>query len=251
MGTGGFAHPCGLRTDGSAWCWGLNSRGQLGNGTYTDAVTPQQVVGGSDWISLSSGQLHSCGVRSDHTAWCWGNNERGELGVGAFFVAANTPQQVGTDSNWASLSAGSYFTCGLRIDGTLWCWGSNLFGELGSGTGTGAANTPQQVGSDADWVSLNVGSGGSACAVRTDGTAWCWGADPFGSLLGNGMSTNTAITTPQRVGSDSNWLSLSPSAQNNCGLRADGTAWCWGGNSQGQVGDGTNTDSYVPVPVAP
>jgi alpha-tubulin suppressor-like RCC1 family protein len=192
--TAGGVHTCGLRVDGTWWCWGDNSNGQFGNGANTSADTPQQVGTASDWISLEAGSGYTCGLRVDGTAWCWGNNNQGKLGNGDdTYTPTNTPQQVGTASDWISLEVGGSHTCGLRIDGTAWCWGFNFHGGLGNGAYdlTISANTPQQVGTASDWISLEVGDY-HTCGLRIGGTVWCWGENFYGQL-GNGATSDSTM----------------------------------------------------------
>jgi alpha-tubulin suppressor-like RCC1 family protein len=150
---------------------------------------------------VSARELGACATRTGRTLWCWGDNSFGELGTGGTSgISTNTPARVGTDTNWATVSAGGEFTCATRTDRTLWCWGYNYFGQLGTGS-TGDASTPVQVGTAADWVTVSAGddwgySGGHTCATRADGTLWCWGDDEFGEL-GNGISG--IVPTPRLV----------------------------------------------------
>ncbi|MBA2698494.1 MAG: hypothetical protein H0U61_06925 [Nocardioidaceae bacterium] len=107
----------------------------------------------------------------------------------------STPAQVGDDSNWATITAGDLTTCGTRTDMTQWCWGSNVYGQVGDGTTAKKRLSPKQVGGGTTWTGGAVGTGHS-CAVRTDGTAWCWGSNLTGQL-GNGTTEDSS--TPVRV----------------------------------------------------
>lgn len=113
-------------------------------------------------------------------------------------------------------------SCGIQVDGSLWCWGPNAAGQLGLGDVDGRAR-PVQVGSDDDWVQVSV-SWSSTCGVREDGTLWCWGK-PYGDL-------------PQRVGVASTWTSVNVGDGYRCGVQEDASLWCWGDNESGQLGLG-------------
>jgi alpha-tubulin suppressor-like RCC1 family protein len=152
-------------------------------------------------------------LRADGTLWAWGRNNNGQLGLGTFTSVAlgtNTPQRVGTNSDWQAIAAGTFHTVALRADGTLWAWGANVAGQLGIGTFTtdapGGISTPQRVGTDADWQVITAGAGHTV-ALRADGTLWAWGNN-YGGALGIGTFTTNApygISTPQQVGTDTNW----------------------------------------------
>jgi hypothetical protein len=234
--TAGGAHSCGVKTDGTAWCWGDNVFGQLGDGTTTDRWTPAQVPG--SWSSLTAGGAHSCGVKTDGTAWCWGNNGVGQLGDGLDNSQSSTPIQV--PGSWSSLTAGGHHSCGVKTDGTAWCWGANWAGQLGDGTTTDRWTPTQVPGS---WSSLTAG-GAHSCGAKTDGTAWCWGHNGFGEL---GDGTTTDRWTPTQV--PGSWSSVTAGGAHSCGVKTDGTAWCWGHNGFGELGDGTTTDRTTPYQV--
>ena len=106
---------------------------------------------------------------------------------------AHYPTQVGTATDWATVTPGTFHTC-ERNDGTLWCWGSNWYGERGDGATSTQRTTPAQVGTATDWATLTA-SQHHTCATRTDGTLWCWGYNGFGAL---GDGTTTDRTTPIR-----------------------------------------------------
>ncbi|GEP38748.1 hypothetical protein NPS01_24110 [Nocardioides psychrotolerans] len=234
---------CETRTDATAWCWGRNNFGQLGNATTAGTEVPVEVAGSGGWATVSTGGSTTCGIKSDRTLWCWGLNNAGQLGVGRG-APRSTPVQVGTGSVWTSVSTSWFHTCATRSNGTLWCWGSNLRGQLGDGTFDQRA-TPTRVGTDSDWASVTTG-GFSTCGVRADATAWCWGQNVFGQGTGENQSPQPR---PSRVAGDQAWAQLSSGWAHTCGVTLEGAAWCWGLNDRGQLGDGTKTLRRVAVPV--
>jgi alpha-tubulin suppressor-like RCC1 family protein len=177
----GNSHGCGIKTDATLWCWGLNGSGQLGSGT-TDGLShaPTQ-VGSSTWQAVSTANNHTCGIRVSGTLWCWGgDNGNGLLGINNT-SDQSSPVQVGVATNWTVINTGEFSTCGMR--GTaLYCWGINDKGQLGQGTFTNHWTPVLVTGT---WSAVNQ-SFASVCAVKTTGTLWCWGLNDHGQLgLGN------------------------------------------------------------------
>ena len=234
---------CETRTDGTAWCWGRNNFGQLGDGSSTASSTPRQVAGAPGWSAISTGGSTTCGTRLDGTLWCWGLDNFGQLGVGRG-APRSTPIQVGTSTAWTSVSTSWFHTCATRANGTLWCWGSNLRGQLGNGT-FDHRGVPTRVGTDSDWASVTTG-GYYTCGVRTDATAWCWGQNAFGQLANTNESPQPR---PVRVPGTQAWAELSAGWAHTCGVTVEGSAWCWGLNRRGQLGDGSKALRRTPVPV--
>ena len=144
----------------------------------------------------------------------------------------------------AEVSSGGRHTCEIRPDGTLWCWGANFYGQLGSGDTTGGP-TPRQVGTLDSWVDVSAG-GMHTCGVRDNGSLWCWGLNYRGQL---GTGTRKDQVQPRRVGDARDWESVSAGWVHTCATSLDGTAWCWGDNNFGQLGSGNQTDSWDPVKV--
>ncbi|NNE72519.1 MAG: hypothetical protein HKN26_02545 [Acidimicrobiales bacterium] len=232
----------------SLWVWGAGP---------PQSDTPLVVSStGTNWADVSAGGRTRCAVALDRTLWCWGDNDHGQVGDGTT-TDVSAPTQIGTATNWASVYVGGAHTCGRRIDSTLWCWGSNFNGQLGDGTTTDSL-TPQQVGTDTDWRQVdtksqrffqpplfNDGIGGT-CAVKTDGSLWCWGSNVIGQL---GLGATIQVTVPTRVGTASDWTAVAVSTTHSCGLRGSGDLWCWGDNTHGQLGTAGGSTT-VPAPVS-
>jgi alpha-tubulin suppressor-like RCC1 family protein len=236
---------CGIRADWTLWCGGNNTFGQVGDGTTTNRATPVQVGAGTTWVSVMVAGSSSCGIKADRTAWCWGYNGYGELGDGST-TQRTSPVQVGSATTWTALAGGTEHVCATRADGTLWCWGQNLSGQLGQGSTDGLSHSsPLQVGALTTWTSPSAGYQHS-CAVKTDGTLWCWGYNGTGQL---GDSSTTQRTSPVQVGSATTWSRASGGYGHTCATRTDGTLWCWGQNINGQLGDGSTTQRTSPVQV--
>jgi hypothetical protein len=237
----GYTHTLAIKTSGSLWAWGANSYGQLGDNWacgVSFCLSPVH-IGSSSWSAASAGVQHSLAVRSDGTLWAWGDNTVGQLGDGQACSTFRclTPVQVGTDTHWVSVSAGSYFSVGRKTDGTLWAWGANDSGQLGDGTTTNRL-TPVQVGTDSNWASVSAGNIHTA-ATKTDGTVWTWG--PNSSFeLGHSPST-----VPVQVGTDTNWASVSAGWFHTVALKTNGELWAWGTNTSGQIGDGPPFDFRI------
>ena len=192
---------------------------------------------GAPWTQIAAGCFHTCGIRTGGTLWCWGQNYFGQLGIGNY-TSHNRPQQVTTPApgGWAGVTAGGDQTCATRTGGTLWCWGSNLDGELGIGSYTDQ-DRPQQVTTPAPgaWAGVIV-SVNLTCATRTGGTLWCWGE------LGPDQDLPQQVTTPAAGG----WADITVGDNHVCATRSGGTLWCWGDNFNGQLGIGSHSDQDRP-----
>ncbi len=246
----GREHICVRKTDGALWCWGFNDNGQLGDGTQISKTSPQQVVAlGTSVVEVSPSYFHTCARKSDGSLWCWGLNKYGEIGDGTQ-INRLSPVQVGAlGTSVAEVAAGGYHTCARKTDGTLWCWGRNATGQLGNGT-TLDSLSPVQVASLGSTV-VEVAAGNAfTCARKADGTMWCWGSNFYGQI-GNG--TNVDTPSPIQVaalGGGVVQIALGVTDDTACARKADGTAWCWGSNFVGQMGDGTFVDKQLPVQVS-
>lgn len=191
---------------------------------------------------VSAGNSHTMAIREDGSLWAWGNN--GDWRLGAVWdddemTRSTTPVQVGTATNWAFVAAGERHTVAIRTDGTLWAWGFNEVGQLGDST-TVTRFTPVQVGTGNDWVAVSAG-GSHTVATRRDGSLWAWGRKSGINRWGGLTVVRNYGSTPVRVMTPENLVSVSVAAGNGytVAIGTDGKLWSWGGNNNGQLGDGS------------
>jgi alpha-tubulin suppressor-like RCC1 family protein len=164
--------------------------------------------------------------------YCWGRNTDGELGLGpGAGIQVRQPARVGSDGNWAHVSAGQGSTCAIKADHTLWCWGMNDAGQLGLGDRT-SRDQPARVG-DAGWDALSLNTF-HACALA-GGRLWCWGRNVEGQL-GLGDTEDRAL--PTAVDEAADWSSAGSARFATCAMKTDGSVWCTGANDDGQLGTG-------------
>ncbi|MCX5971996.1 MAG: hypothetical protein NTV27_00290, partial [Chloroflexi bacterium] len=187
--------------------------------------------------NVSVGLSHTCVVRVDGSLWCTGDNKAGQLGDGTTTTKFSYVR-VGLLNNWFDVSAGSAHTCAVNTSGQLFCWGSNANGQLGLGS-TARSLTPARVGSLSGWSSTSAGSN-HTCAIN-GGRAYCWGANANGQLgRGNTTSSNVPVLVS---GGITNWVQVATDpgsnhtcAINNAGGSSTGALYCWGVNTNGQLG---------------
>jgi alpha-tubulin suppressor-like RCC1 family protein len=196
-------HSLAVKTGGTLWAFGDNDFGELGLGDTTDRSSPTQVGAGTSWSKVATGRKHSAAIKTDGTLWTWGRNNYGQLGDSATPYYRSSPRQVGSGTNWSSVSGGTYFTVAIKTDGTLWSWGRNSSGQLGLGNTT-SRSSPTQVGAGTSWSSAICG-GNHVIALKTDGTIWGWGLNSTGQL---GLGDITNRSSPVQIGSVSTWQNI-------------------------------------------
>ncbi len=250
-----------IKTDGTLWSWGSNSGGVLGDGTTTNRSSPVQVGAFTDWKQVS-GWDATLAVRSNGQLYAWGPGAGGILGGGPTGTIASTanysaPIQVGTMTNWKSITVAGFTSAfAIKQDGTLWVWGANQFGKLGTGNLT-SFSSPVQIGSMNNWKQVSSGDE-HTLAVKTDGTLWAWGAN-FRGALGTGFAGATAAaggyySSPIQIGSMTNWKQVVVSGAglgaggSSFAIKTDGTLWAWGSNVWGVLGT-AGVNNYYSSPI--
>jgi alpha-tubulin suppressor-like RCC1 family protein len=198
----GFEHACALLSDGTVQCWGLNSHGQLGNGSTSNSTTPVPVSGLSGAVQIAVADEATCALTNAGAVECWGDNVVGELGDGST-TDSSTPVAVSGLSSAVSIAASDGTICAALITGLVDCWGDNSTGELGNGSvGTPAfSETPVTVSGfiTNGWIDVSSGSGATICALNIAQQASCWGDNSVGELGDGTSGTATDSGTPVTV----------------------------------------------------
>ena len=189
-------------------------------------------------VQLAAGARHTCALQARGTAYCWGSNGKGQLGDGTTRTVRRAPVQVMGVEDATQIVAGGSFTCALRRDGTVLCWGSNTEGQMGDGT-TGADRPRPGPVAGAERVTQLTAGAGHACALLRDETVLCWGWNRFAQI---GDGTEGGFPRATRVLGLSAGVQIDAGWSHTCARRRDGTLLCWGFNEGGQIGDGTRGD---------
>jgi alpha-tubulin suppressor-like RCC1 family protein len=247
--TGGDFHTCALTSAGGVKCWGDNGNGALGDGTGADSNIPVDVSGLASGVdAIAAGGYHTCALTSAGGVKCWGDNIYGQLGDGTTSSNGEPVEVVGLTSGVTAITGGYYHSCALTSAVGPKCWGRNNFGQLGN-AGNANSSVPVDVsGLPAGADAIAVG-GYHSCALTSSGGVKCWGAGGDGAL---GDGTNIDRNVPADVsGLTSGVSAIASGAYHSCALMSAGGIKCWGDNTGGQLGDGTNNSSNVPVDVMP
>ena len=249
-GSSSGAFACALQDTGEIQCWGWNLNGQLGNGAAYSVSKPVTALGLSlPATAVTTGGNHTCALLSDGTIQCWGSNGYGQLGDGTT-TSSLAPVSVSGINNAIAIDAGYAHTCALLSDQTVQCWGYNAYGQVGDGS-TISRNLPVPVSDISTASAISVGYH-HACAKLNDATMTCWGANGQGQLGDNTVANRSVPILVQGLGSSITSFSAGKGLSDRhatCAVLDSGTAKCWGSNSYGQIGDGTQTNQSLPTDV--
>ncbi len=248
----GANHSLAVDSTGTVWAWGYNGQGQLGTGsTEYRQFTPTEVEGLTDITQIAAGSYHSLAVDANGTVWAWGYNYQGQLGfepTSSSYIQT-TPVEVGGLTDITQVSAGSYHSLAIDTNGTVWAWGYNYQGQLGTGSTEYRQSTPTEVDGLTDITQIAAGSNHSL-AVDANGTVWAWGYNYQGQLGFESTSYPYIQTTPVEVDGLTDITQVSAGSYHSLAVDANGTVWAWGYNYQGQLGTGsTEYRQSTPVEV--
>ena len=233
-------HTCVILHDQSMKCWGNSAQGFLGNGYFwTEFWTPQEVnlgeQGGANTATeTSSFGHHSCTIMTDNAVKCWGEAGHGQLGHGVHDGWHTDPfLAVMGNVTPIEMAAGYHHTCSIYDNYNLYCWGDNMWGQVGNNGSLGGAN--EDVGyptliplpQNRTAVAVNLG-GNSGCAILDNASGLCWGLNDQGQL-GDGTLTDRNVPTPLTViPSNRTLAALAVGVDNSGGLLDNGSVYCWG-----------------------
>jgi alpha-tubulin suppressor-like RCC1 family protein len=190
---------------------------------------------------VSAGETRTAALKTDGTLWGWGGNLCGRLGDNTIVNKSSPVREISSSTTWCQVSAGAVHTAAIKTDRTLWSWGYNVQGQLGTNSVISRSSPVREISSSTTWCQVTVGRYSTA-ALKTDGSLWAWG---YGQL---GDGTTTSRSSPVReITSSTTWCQVSAGYRHTTALKTDGTLWAWGNNTCGQLGDNTVVNKSSPV----
>ncbi|MGE3843274.1 MAG: chitobiase/beta-hexosaminidase C-terminal domain-containing protein, partial [Vicinamibacterales bacterium] len=239
----GDDHALAVRSDGTAWGWGDNANGQVGDGTTTDRSLAVLVAGVTGATAVAGGANHSLALRQDARVVAWGYNGQGQLGDGTTSNHA-VPALVTGLTNVSALATGGNFSLALKSDGTVASWGQNVAGQLGDGSTTNRTTAVTATGLSSI-TAIDAGANFSV-ALKSDGSVWTWGSNSNGQL---GDGTTTSRSAAASVSGLAGVVAVAAGGYHTLALLSDGTVKAWGSNADGRLGDNSLTQRTTPVSV--
>ena len=237
----------GIKTDGTLWRWGYNFLGNVGNNTSGNAISSpvQEISSSANWSKADCNQFGiTAAIKTDGTLWSWGNGSNGALGTNDIVCYSSPVQEASTSTNWSEVSCGNTYAAAIKSDGTLWSWGANGFGNLGTNNTTSYSSPVQETSSSSTWSKISSGFNHTV-AIKTDGTLWSWGRNNLGQL---GTNNVTCYSSPvQETSSSTDWAEVSCASEFTVAIKTDGTLWAWGYNLYGTLGTNNTTCYSSPV----
>lgn len=269
---GGRQTTCGIRADHTLWCWGSNRQSEVPGATGAFQLTPLQIGVRNDWATLTEAGEVFYGITLKGKALTWGHPANGlhpaprAVPLGPWTTVdiggnqtvcgiapdrhltciggtATAPTSIRlAPGSWTALAAGDLASCGITAAGALSCWGSNTYGQLGTGT-TDPSATPVPIAAGGRWATADIGRN-HACAIDVRGRLSCWGSNVHGQL---GTGSTSASLVPVRVGTGTDWANVQVGISHTCAVTTSGALYCWGENTFGQLGNADTADALTPT----
>jgi len=231
---------CAIDIQERAYCWGLNTEGQVGDGSTTSRLIPVPVAGSLRFRSIAVAQRFTCGITVDSLPYCWGANSEGQLGTGSN-SSSSVPVAVSGGHRFVSIVGTGRQMCALTADGTGYCWGHNPHGEVGDGTTT-RRSVPTAILTNDKFKSLHAADF-VTCGLTRAGRVLCWGEGQEGRT---GTNSSAILTTPTLVSGNRTYEALNTSGQSSCARLLTGGIDCWGMNRSGEF-SGSLANVLVPT----
>ena len=244
---GGGAYNAAVKAnDGSAWSWGLNTSGYLGDNSASNRSSPVSVVGGHSFDKIAAGGTNSLGLKAnDGSAWMWGLGTTGQNGDNSV-TSRSSPISVVGGHSFDKITVGRIHALALKAnDGSAWGWGSPGSGQIGDNSITDRSSPVSVVGGHS-FDKIVAGSSHSLAVKANDGSAWTWGGNSFYAL---GDNTSTNRSSPVSVVGGHSFIDILAKRLNSYGLKADGSVWSWGSRIQGSLGDNSTLFATSPIQV--
>jgi len=241
----GTNHTAAIKTDGTLWSSGLGNGGQIGNGaaSINNCTLIQELTSSIDWCQAAGGEF-TVAVKTTGQVWLWGCNAAGQIGDETIINKSSPVREISSSTDWSQVSASQYHTLAIKTDGTLWGWGRNIPGAIGTGDTLCYSSPVQEITSSTDWCQSSAAEQHSA-ALKTDNTLWVWGSGNLGRTgTGNGLCYSSPV---QEITSSTDWCQVCAYAVNTAAVKTSGQLLAWGWNVAGQIGDGTTIDRSSPV----
>jgi alpha-tubulin suppressor-like RCC1 family protein len=244
----GRFHTCALSEEQAFFCWGKNDRGQLGLGDLVGVPYPIRVwppPTNPPFVQIAAGSTHTCAVADTGELYCWGGNRYGQVGDDTTVDRLSPTKVANLTEAITTVAAGGAHTCALSATGKLYCWGNNLYGQLGDGT-TISRTVPIQV-SLPGTVQAVATADSHMCALLTDGAVYCWGNNMDGQLGDGSDEDRVTPTAVQGITEKVTFIGIG--TNHSCAGLMSGRLLCWGDNVRGQLGDGTELPRTTPTTV--
>lgn len=241
----GSEHSMGLKQDSSLWLWGCNADGQLGDNSTSNKSSPvREITSSNTWCQVASGFNHNVAIKTDGSLWSWGRGHFGQLGTNTIPPKSSPVREISSSAIWCQASGGFNHTAALKTDGTLWGWGNNAAGQLGTNNQSDRSSPVREISSSTNWCQVSA-SLYVTLALKTSGTLWAWGANSCGKLGNNSISL--VLSPIQEISSSTTWCQTSAGSSQSLALKTNNTLWAWGDNSCGALGDNTTSPKSSPI----
>jgi alpha-tubulin suppressor-like RCC1 family protein len=234
--------------NGRVWAWGTNGNAQLGDNTLTQRLTPVSVLGAvKTFCKIQAANGFCLAIAKNGRLWGWGNNGNGQLGDNTT-VSKRTPISIlGAVKTFCQISAGAFHSVGIDKNGRAWSWGLNSNAQIGDNTLTQRLTPVSVLGAVKTFCQISCGQYFSL-AIAKNGRAWGWGYNGKGQLGDN--TVNQRLTPVSVTGAVKTFCKISAGYRHCMAIDKNGRAWGWGYNSNGQLGDNSETSRRTPVSVA-